>query len=165
MDLFGVWQYFYSWPWYTQIVLYFGTVEMFAFLIFAMTCVIFVSSKYWFRGLLALILGVLVGRIGEDPVTAADRWTFGWDYLGAGVQIIPVMAGLLAFPELLSAYRMKAQKIKLTNGIIWGQLIEGVKDTWRWKWDGLRGGPIGGFVGLVRVSVVILQIGLHIRKQ
>ena len=59
------------------------------------------------------------------------------------------LAGLLAFPELLSAYRMKAQKIKLTNGIIWGQLIEGVKDTWRWKWDGLRGGPIGGFVGLV----------------
>ena len=51
--------------WYTQIVLYFGTVEMFAFLIFAMTCVIFVSSKYWFRGLLALILGVMVGRIGK----------------------------------------------------------------------------------------------------
>jgi len=93
-------------PWYTKIVLYFGTAEMFSFLIFAMTCVIFVSSKYWFRGLLALILGIMVGRIGMDPQTAADRMTFGWDYLGAGVQIIPVMAGLLAFPELLSAYRM-----------------------------------------------------------
>jgi len=136
-------------PWYTQIVLYFGTVEMFSFLIFAMVCVIFVSSKYWFRGLLALILGVLVGRIGMDPVTAADRWTFGWDYLADGVQIIPVMAGLLAVPELLSAYRMKAEKIQLTNGVIVSQLIEGVKDTWRWKWDGLRGGLIGGFVGLV----------------
>ena len=43
-------------PWYTQIVLYFGTVEMFSFLIFAMTCVIFISSKYWFRGFLALLL-------------------------------------------------------------------------------------------------------------
>ena len=136
-------------PWYTQIVLYFGTVEMFSFLIFAMVCVIFVSSKYWFRGLLALILGVLVGRIGMDPVTAADRWTFGWDYLADGVQIIPVMAGLLAVPELFSAYRMKAEKIQLTNGVIVSQLIEGVKDTWRWKWDGLRGGLIGGFVGLV----------------
>ena len=136
-------------PWYTKIVLYFGTVEMFSFLLFAMTCVIFVSSKYWFRGLIALVLGVLVGRIGEDPVTAADRWTMGWDYLGAGVQIIPIMAGLLAFPELLSAFRMKAQNIKLTNGIIWSQLIDGVKDTWKWKWDGLRGGLIGGFVGLV----------------
>lgn len=136
-------------PWYTQIVLYFGTVEMFSFLIFAMVCVIFVSSKYWFRGLLALILGVMVGRIGMDPVTAADRYTFGWDYLGDGVQIIPIMAGLLAVPELFSAYRMKAEKIQLTNGVIVSQLIEGIKDTWRWKWDGLRGGLIGGFIGLV----------------
>jgi len=136
-------------PWYTQIVLYFGTVEMFSFLIFAMVCVIFVSSKYWFRGLLALILGVMVGRIGMDPVTAADRYTFGWDYLADGVQIIPIMAGLLAVPELFSAYRMKAEKIQLTNGVIVSQLIDGVKDTWRWKWDGLRGGLIGGFVGLV----------------
>jgi len=136
-------------PWYTKIVLYFGTAEMFSFLIFAMTCVIFVSSKYWFRGVIALIFGILVGKIGMDPQTAADRWTFGWDYLGAGIQIIPVMSGLLAFPELLSAYRMKAQKITLTNEVIRGQLIQGIKDTWKYKWDGLRGGLIGGFVGLV----------------
>ena len=86
-------------PWYTQIVLYFGTVEMFSFLIFAMVCVIFVSSKYWFRGLLALILGVMVGRIGMDQCYSPffRRYTFGWDYLGDGVQIIPIMAGLLAF--------------------------------------------------------------------
>ena len=136
-------------PWYTQIVLYFGTVEMFSFLIFAMTCVIFISSRYWFRGFLALIAGVLVGHIGMDPNTAADRWTMGWDYLGAGVQMIPVMAGVLAFPELLSAYRMQAEKIKLTNGVIVSQLIQGVRDTWRYKWDGLRGGFIGAFIGLI----------------
>ena len=136
-------------PWYTKIVLYFGTAEMFAFLIFAMTCVIFISSKYWVRGIIALIAGVLLGRIGMDPVTAADRWTFGWDYLADGVQMIPVMAGVLAFPELVSAYRMKAQRIQLSKGVIRGQLWQGIKDSWRYKWDGLRGGLIGGFVGLV----------------
>jgi len=63
--------------------------------------------------------------------------------------MIPVMAGVLVFPELLSAYRMKAQKIQLTKGVIRGQLIQGIKDSWKYKWDGLRGGLIGGFVGLV----------------
>ena len=140
--------------WYTQIVLYFGTVEMFSFLIFAMVCVIFVSSKYWFRGLLALILGVMVGRIGMDPLQSQIH-TFGWDYLADGVQIIPIMAGLLAVRELFSAYRMKAEKIQLTNGVIVSQLIDGIKDTWRWKWDGLRGGLIGGFVGLSRIGGAI----------
>ena len=136
-------------PYYTKIVLYFGTTEMFSFLIFAMTCVIFVSSKYWIRGAVALVAGVAVGHIGMDPSTASVRWTMGWEYLGAGVQIIPLMAGVLAFPELVSAYRMRAEKIKLTNGVIVDQLIQGVRDTWRYKWDGLRGGLIGGFVGLV----------------
>ena len=101
---------------------------------------------------IALILGVLVGRWNgsrNSPNTLDQCYTFGWDYLGDGVQIIPIMAGLLAVPELFSAYRMKAEKIQLTNGVIVSQLIDGVKDTWRWKWDGLRGGLIGGFVGLV----------------
>ena len=61
-------------PYYTKIVLYFGTAEMFAFLIFAMTCVIFISSKYWFRGVIALVVGVILGLVGMDPDTAAQRW-------------------------------------------------------------------------------------------
>lgn len=136
-------------PYYTNIVLYFGTKEMFAFLLFAMTCVAFISSKYWFRGILALVAGVLVGLIGEDPTTAANRWTFDIGYLGDGIQMIPIMAGVLAFPELLSAYRMKAEKIYLDNAKIKSQLIQGIKDSWKYKWDGLRGGFIGGFIGLV----------------
>ena len=151
-------------PYYTKIVLYFGTAEMFAFLIFAMTCVIFISSKYWFRGVIALVVGVILGLVGMDPDTAAQRWITvipqfnfdtwtlwfaDWDYIEDGIQMIPVMAGVLAFPELVSAYRMKATKISLTKGDIVAQLIQGIKDTWKYKWDGLRGGFIGGFVGLV----------------
>jgi putative tricarboxylic transport membrane protein len=136
-------------PYYTKIILYFGTKEMFAFLIFAMTCVIFISSKYYLRGLIALIGGFAVGHIGMDPNTAATRWTMGWDYLGDGIQMIPVMAGVLAFPELLSAYRMKAETIYLDNKKIKSQLWQGIKDSWQYRWDGLRGGFIGGFIGLI----------------
>lgn len=136
-------------PWYKNIVLYFGTKEMFAFLIFAMTCVIFISSKYWFRGFIALLAGLAVGHIGMDPDTAATRWTMGIDYLGDGIQMIPVMAGVLAFPELLSAYKMQAEKIYLDNTKIRNQLIQGAKDSWKYRWDGLRGGFIGGFIGLI----------------
>jgi len=136
-------------PYYTKIVLYFGTKEMFAFLIFAMTCVIFISSKYYIRGFLALIGGFLVGHIGLDPETASPRWTGGIEYLSDGIQMIPVMAGVLAFPELLSAYFMKAEKIYLDNKEIKSQLIQGVRDSWKYKLDGLRGGLIGGFIGLI----------------
>ena len=136
-------------PYYTKIVLYFGVKEMFTFLIFAMTCVVFISSKYWVRGFIALIMGFMVGHIGMDPETTGPRCTMGLEYLGNGIQMIPVMAGVLAFPELFSAYRMKAEKIFLDNAVIKSQLIQGVKDSWKYRWDGLRGGFIGGFIGLI----------------
>ena len=44
---------------------------------------------------------------------------------------------------------MRAQKISLTNGVIMSQLWQGIKDSWKYKWDGLRGGFIGGFIGLI----------------
>tara|TARA_R110000796_G_scaffold60233_7_gene139167 strand:- start:2597 stop:4036 length:1440 start_codon:yes stop_codon:yes gene_type:complete len=136
-------------PYYSKIVLGFGTREMFSFLIFSVTCVVFISSKYWFRGLLALMMGIFVGLIGLDPDTAAPRFTAGIEYLGDGIQMIPIMAGILAFPELLSAYRMRAERIYLDNTEIKSQLLQGIKDSWRYKWDGLRGGFIGGFIGLI----------------
>jgi putative tricarboxylic transport membrane protein len=136
-------------PYYTKIVLYFGTKEMFSFLIFAMCCVIFISSKYYVRGFIALVGGFAMGHIGLDPDTAAPRWTMGMEYLSDGIQLIPVMAGVLAFPELLGAYFMKPEKVYLDNREIRSQLIQGVKDSWKYKWDGLRGGFIGGFIGLI----------------
>jgi len=149
-------------PYYTKIILYFGTAEMFTFLIFAMTCVVFISSKYFVRGAIALVLGVCVGHIGLDPDDGTLRWTTimpsivdgslmwePWIYLADGVQMIPVMAGLLAFPELLSAFRTRYETVKLDADNIKEQLIQGIKDSWIYRWDGLRGGFIGAFVGLI----------------
>ena len=95
------------------------------------------------------MMGIFVGLIGLDPDTAAPRFTAGIEYLGDGIQMIPIMAGILAFPELLSAYRMRAERIYLDNTEIKSQLLQGIKDSWRYKWDGLRGGFIGGFIGLI----------------
>ena len=136
-------------PHYTKIVLYFGTKEMFTFLIFTMCCVIFISSKYYVRGFIALIGGFAMGHIGLDPDTAAPRWNMSMEYLSDGIQLIPVMAGVLAFPELLGAYFMKPQKVYLDNREIRSQLIQGIRDSWKYRWDGLRGGLIGGFIGLI----------------
>tara|TARA_B110000240_G_scaffold190518_1_gene231801 strand:+ start:2143 stop:3642 length:1500 start_codon:yes stop_codon:yes gene_type:complete len=149
-------------PYYTKIVLYFGSIEMFTFLIFAMTCVIFISSKYFIRGALALVAGICVGHIGLDPDSGVLRWTdviptmvdgsltwVPWIYLADGVNMIPVMAGVLAFPELLTAFRTKVETVKLDATNIKEQLIQGIKDSWKYKIDGLRGGFIGAFVGLV----------------
>lgn len=136
-------------PYYAKAILAFAIPEMFAFILLAFTCIVFVSSKYWVRGILAVIIGIFLGLVGTDPETNAARFTGGWDYLAAGIQIAPVLAGFLAVPELLESYRSKIQTVPIVNSDIWKQIRQGWLDSWQHKWDGLRGGAIGAGIGIL----------------
>ena len=83
-----------------------------------------------------------------DPETASDRYTFGWDYLADSVQIMPFVAGLFAVPEIVKGLfgSKTVAKIQTTQK---GQTWKGVKAVWEHKWDGLRGGFIGAFIGFL----------------
>ena len=132
---------------YASAVLKFGIPELVAFITLAFTSICFVTSNKWFRSMLGLLLGIFVGMIGENPYNSQPFLTFGWEYLGAGIQSTPVMTGLLAFPELISAYihGFKVYEIKITSTV--EQIKQGMYDSIRcWK-DGIRGGAIGAFIG------------------
>ena len=136
-------------PYYASAIMAFGIPEMLAFLLLAFATVCFVSSEYWFRGIIALCIGITVGLIGEHPITGEARFTLGWDYLGAGVQMAPSLAGVLAVPELVIAYRNR-HKTKIPQiRSEWAGIWQGFKDSWIYKWDGLRGGFVGAIVGVI----------------
>lgn len=136
-------------PWYAGVVMNLAIPELFAFMILAFTCVCFVNSEYWFRGILALIMGIGLGLVGLDPNTNEARFTLGWDYLKSGIQIAPVLAGFLAVPELFEALRSRSESVKITTQDIWQQIRQGIRDSWQHRWDGLRGGAIGAFIGIL----------------
>lgn len=139
---------FFLLPYYTQLIMIFGVPELWAFTMLALVCVTFVTNKFWFRSLLALCIGLFVGLIGVDPSTNADRWTGGWEYLGDGVQLMPLVAGLFAIPELLDGLKQRTNTsmVALANG---KQTKEGILAVWHNKWDAMRGGFIGAFIGLL----------------
>ena len=134
-------------PWYTKLMMIFGIPEMWAFVMLALVCVGFVSNKFWIRSLIAIGIGLFLGMIGTNPVTNADRWTFGWEYLGAGIQIMPMVAGLFAFPEILDG--LKKRDATTTKHNTSGQTLDGIKAVWKYKWDAIRGGAIGAFIGFL----------------
>jgi putative tricarboxylic transport membrane protein len=136
-------------PYYGQIVYKFAIPEMLAFVILAFTCAAFITSNYWVRGIVALCLGVMTGLIGMDHFTGAARFTFGWDYIKAGIQIIPIMAGMMALPELIETYKSNKIEAITITGNVRAQIVQGIKDAWNHMIDGLRGGVIGAFIGLL----------------
>jgi putative tricarboxylic transport membrane protein len=140
---------FFLLPWYTQLLMVFGVPELWGFMILALATVGFVSSKLWIRSLVAIAVGIVLGMVGTDPNTNADRWTLGWNYLGDGIQLIPMVAGLFAIPELLSGFKNRSKTTPRNNNDYWKQTIDGIKVSWKHKWLGLRGGFIGAFIGVL----------------
>lgn len=136
-------------PYYKNVVLLFNVPELLAFVLVAFTSVCFITNDKWGRGIVALLLGIFVGLIGQDPNTGAHRYTFGWDYIATGIQITPVMAGILAFPELIETYFSKKDAFVVKIIDTKKQIVDGFWDSVRYWRDGFRGGAIGAAIGLL----------------
>ena len=135
-------------PYYTSLIMVFGVPELWAFTVLALCCVTFITNKYWIRSMIALFVGLFLGLVGVDPVTNADRWTMGWGYLSDGIQLMPLVAGLFAIPELLDGFT-KRKNTSFYEGTNIIQTKQGIVAVWQNKWDALRGGVIGAFIGLL----------------
>jgi TctA family transporter len=136
-------------PWYTNVVMYMGVPELWALVLLAFVTVGFISTKKYFRSILAIALGIFVGLIGVD-VNNVPRFTGGWRYLEDGVQILPFVAGLFAIPELWEGWIKRKQTISHKNlqGSTAG-IWQGIRDTVRCWRDSFRGGFVGSFIGLL----------------
>ena len=53
------------------------------------------------KGILSALIGLMIGLIGFDAVTGAERYTFGILSLQGGIDTIPLMIGLFAVSEVL----------------------------------------------------------------
>lgn len=135
-------------PLYAKLILVFGIPEFAAFMMLALACVGFITSRNVWLSLAAIGIGCVLGLIGTNPATGVPRWTGGWEYLNAGIQIIPLIAGLFGIPEVVEGFRKRINRpAPITN--YWQQLTQGFGDCFRYWRDMMRGGVIGFFTGLL----------------
>lgn len=135
-------------PYYHFLINIFGIPEMWCFLLLSMTCICFVSNKYWFRGVVALLLGIFLGLVGSDPMTNAQRFTFGWFYLADGIHIPIMIAGIMAIPEVIAAMYYKIVPLPPCENIF-VQMKQGFVDAWVNRWLALKCSIIGGVIGVL----------------
>ena len=88
-------------PAVSQLALKFSSVDYLLLGLMGMMMVGSLNCKSIFRGLLAAAIGVLLGTIGMDSMTAIPRFTFGNTYLNAGVDYVVAMIGLFGVSEAL----------------------------------------------------------------
>lgn len=123
----------------------FGPPEYFGLMVLAFTVVASLSSASLLKGFSMAAFGYLVSLTGLGPSTAEPRFTFGWDPLMSGADLIALVVGLFAISEVFIGLEESRVAIaeKITNVLPgWADLKAAFPAI-------LRGTGIGFFLGLL----------------
>jgi TctA family transporter len=140
-------------PMVRPLVLTFGSPELFMLAIVGIAFIASLSApgvRGMVRGFLSGGLGLLCATVGQDPQAGIARYTFDSLYLWGGLDLVPVLVGIFAIPEIVDlAIRRTSIAGTLPAGRVSKGALEGVKDTFRHFWLTIRCSLIGTFIGIM----------------
>lgn len=93
------------------IAIRFGPSEYTILVLFALMSLVSLNSGSSWRGVVAILVGVLLGCIGLDPINGTARLTFGNAELFDGVGLIPMLIGFLAISEVFTQLEQPLKKL------------------------------------------------------
>jgi TctA family transporter len=135
------------------LVLTFGSPELFMVTVMGIACITSLSglgARAQLKGFAMGFLGLLLATIGQERQSGTLRFDFGLIYLWEGLDLIPVLVGIFAIPEVIDlAVRGTAIGGAAPAGKLGAGVWEGVKDTFRHFWLVVRCSAIGVFVGIL----------------
>jgi TctA family transporter len=134
------------------LVLTFGSPELFMITVMGIACITSLSgagTRAQIKGFAMGFLGLLLATIGQERQSGILRFDFGLIYLWEGLDLIPVLVGIFAIPEIIDlAVRGTAiagnAPAKIGSGV-W----QGIRDTFTHWWLVVRCSVVGVFVGIL----------------
>jgi putative tricarboxylic transport membrane protein len=125
----------------------FGPPEYFALMCTGLILVTYLAQGSVLKALIMALVGLLLGNMGLDMITALPRFTFGINELTDGVGITTLAMGLFGISEVLinieENIRTEVFQTKMSH--LWPSM----KDWGEAKWAILRGTLIGFPIGIL----------------
>jgi len=135
------------------LVLSFGSPELFMLSVVGISCITSLSglgARGQIRGFAMGLFGLLLSTIGQERQSGSLRFDLGMMYLWDGLDLIPVLVGIFAIPEIVDlAVRGTAIAGERPPEDLQRGVLEGIKDTFRHFWLVFRCSAIGVFVGIM----------------
>ena len=134
-------------PSLARVAIAFGPPEYFSLMLLGLTILSFLSQGSMAKSLLMAAVGLVLGLIGMDQITAQPRLTFDRLELLDGVGLVPIVMGLFGVAEILSnlEQELKREVIQANIGGLWPSLADWAAS----KWPILRGTVLGFFLGIL----------------
>jgi putative tricarboxylic transport membrane protein len=102
------------------------------------------SEDLVIKGWIAGLIGLAMAMVGLDPLLSEPRYTFGWSYMLSGFQVVPVLMGAFAVPQIIEGMRHMeiGQMVQLK-----GRILPNLAAIRRYLPTITRSGVIGTGVG------------------
>ena len=132
----------------SQAALAFGPPEFFAITVVGLVILSRVSSASFSKGMVALGIGLALTTIGMEPFGGTERYTFGDPDLVLGVDLVPMVMGLVGMAEMLDIASKNAGLPKAAS-IKYRDLMPSRQEWAKALPASLRGAVVGFFMGLL----------------
>ena len=129
-------------PWVANAAVQLGPPEYFCLMLLAFTTVSAVLGQSALRGITALFIGLAIGLVGIDQITATVRYTGGVPEFMDGIEVVLVAVGLFAVGEALYTALYEG---KSSNTIQRSGRVHMTRDEWRRSWPAWLRGTAFGF--------------------
>ncbi|MFM8344067.1 MAG: tripartite tricarboxylate transporter permease [Betaproteobacteria bacterium] len=129
-------------PWVANAAVQLGPPEYFCLMLLAFTTVSAVLGKSALRGITSLFIGLAIGLVGIDQITAAVRYTGGVPEFLDGIEVVLVAVGLFAVGEALYTALYEG---KSTTSIQRSGRVHMTRQEWRRSWPAWLRGTAFGF--------------------
>jgi putative tricarboxylic transport membrane protein len=130
-----------------EFALKFGPPEYFSLTLFGLLMATLLGGGSILKGLIMVVMGLLLGSVGLDPISGAIRFTWGLHMLQEGIDFVTLAMGMFGVGEIF--YNLeKVLKTELVTRKVthfWPTL----KDWADSKWAVIRGSFIGFFIGIL----------------
>jgi len=130
-----------------RIALQFGPAEYFSLIVLGLVASIALAHGSVIKALAMIVLGLLLGMVGQDIYTGTPRFTFGVRELYSGVNFVSVAVGIFGVAEILR--NLEDEKTRTV-------LVKTVSNLWLSREDFrrivapvLRGTALGSILGIL----------------
>ncbi|MBW1995168.1 MAG: tripartite tricarboxylate transporter permease, partial [Deltaproteobacteria bacterium] len=135
-------------PLLIKIALNFTSVEFFLLALFGvLICGSLTSPDTPLKGWISGFLGLLMATVGIDPLQGYYRFTFGITDLFEGFEVIPVILGGFAFPQIVRSLRNPAASSSGASSIT--RVLPRGAELRKYWWVIIRSGLVGVGIGSI----------------
>ncbi|MGY6632150.1 MAG: tripartite tricarboxylate transporter permease [Alkalilacustris sp.] len=132
--------------WLSGMATRFGAADYAAMMVFGLVAASTIGSDRPAKGFAMIALGLLLGTIGTDVTSGAQRFTFGRTEFLDGLNLVALAMGLFGVAEVIANIR-NPERQRAAARIPLRSLLPAREDLRRLPLPILRGGTLGSFFG------------------